>query len=84
MTYKTQGVCAKEIYLDIGEDGIVKSVTFSSGCDGNGKGIGRLVAGMRIADVIERVKGVQCGTKGTSCPDQLALALEHWQGLQSS
>lgn len=77
--YRTQGTCARSIYLDV-EDGIVKDVEFYGGCNGNLKGIASLVKGMKCEDVIERVKGIKCGNKGTSCPDQLGCALEEILG----
>ena len=73
--YMTKGVCARRIDFEI-EDGIIKSVQFIGGCSGNTSGICRLVAGMDANDVIGRIKGTKCGPKPTSCPDQLALALE--------
>ena len=73
--YRTQGTCSRAIYLDV-EDGIVKDVEFFGGCHGNLQGIAALVKGMKCEDVIERVKGIKCGNKGTSCPDQLSCALE--------
>lgn len=73
--YQTQGTCSKEIIIDI-EDGIVKGAQFFGGCNGNLQGIGQLVKGMSSSEVISRLKGIQCGMKGTSCPDQLARALE--------
>ena len=77
MKYKTTGVCARTI--DIEMDGtIVKNVSFNGGCNGNGKGIGALVVGMEADEVIKRCKGIKCGMKGTSCPDQLAKALEEY------
>lgn len=83
MIYKTQGVCSREIRLDI-ENGVIKSVDFTAGCDGNLKAVSQLVAGMKVSEVIERVKGIRCGYKSTSCPDQLARALERWVSDQSS
>lgn len=74
MVYKTKGVCSREIHFDI-EDDIIKKVTFIGGCAGNTAGISSLVKGMHIDDVIERLKGIDCNFKGTSCPDQLANAL---------
>ena len=74
-TYKPRGVCAREISFDV-KDGKVYNVAFSGGCNGNLKGIGALIDGMDVADVIQRVKGTTCGMKSTSCPDQLAIALE--------
>ena len=85
--YKTQGTCSQRIFFDI-EDGKVKNVQFIGGCNGNLKGIGALVEGMDVQDVISRVEGMDvdeviarlegttCGMKATSCPDQLAQALK--------
>ena len=73
--YKTKGTCSRSILFDI-EDGKVKNVQFIGGCNGNLKGIGALVEGMDIDDVIARVEGIRCGSKVTSCPDQLAEALK--------
>lgn len=73
-TYKTKGTCSSKITLDIDGD-IVRSVEFTGGCNGNTKGIGSLVQGMKMDDVIARCKGIKCGFKSTSCPDQLAQAL---------
>lgn len=72
--YKTSGTCSRIIEFEI-NDGIVSNVAFYGGCDGNLQGIGRLVEGMAVEDVIARLKGVCCGAKSTSCPDQLAQAL---------
>ncbi len=72
--YKTKGTCSQMISFDL-EDGKVKNVQFLGGCNGNLKGIGALVEGMDIDAVIERVEGIRCGMKPTSCPDQLAKAL---------
>ena len=72
--YKTKGTCSQYIYFDL-EDGKVKNVQFDGGCNGNLKGIGALVEGMDVQDVIARVEGIHCGMKSTSCPDQLAMAL---------
>lgn len=74
LEYKTDGVCSRQINIEV-EDGIVKGVKFIGGCNGNAKGISKLVNGMKIDDVIEKLKGVTCGFKNTSCPDQLAKAL---------
>ena len=73
--YHTRGTCSTKIDFEI-EDGIVKSVAYTGGCNGNLQGISRLVEGMDIDDVIARVRGIRCGMKPTSCPDQLARALE--------
>ena len=74
-SYKTRGTCSREIAFEI-EDGKVKNVQFFGGCNGNLKGIGALVEGMEVAEVIRRVEGIRCGMKSTSCPDQLAQALK--------
>ncbi len=75
MKYVTLGVCSKEINFDVVENKI-KNVSFIGGCDGNLLGISSLVEGMDINEVISRLRGIQCGSKDTSCPDQLARALE--------
>lgn len=75
MRYRTQGTCASAIDLEV-ENGIIKSVSFTGGCHGNLQGISRLVEGMKVEDAIARLKGIRCGFKNTSCPDQLARALE--------
>lgn len=75
MKYTVSGVCSRSVEFDI-EDGIVKNVVFDGGCNGNTKGIAKLVEGMDANEVVQRLRGVTCGRKGTSCPDQLALALE--------
>jgi len=74
-TYKTKGTCSSKISFDI-EDGIVKNVVFTGGCNGNLKAISKLVEGMEAARVIELLRGNTCGFKATSCGDQLACALE--------
>ena len=73
--FKTSGTCSQRILFDI-EDGKVRNVKFIGGCNGNLKGIAALVEGMDVDTVIERVQGVTCGMKKTSCPDQLAQALK--------
>lgn len=74
-TYKTHGTCSREITFEI-DNGIVTKVSFVSGCNGNLQGISQLVEGMKVEDVIEKLKGINCNGRGTSCPDQLARALE--------
>ena len=74
-TYKTTGTCSKQIDFDV-EDNKVYNVKFLGGCNGNLQGIAALVEGQDINTVIEKVKGIKCGFKETSCPDQLAKALE--------
>lgn len=73
--YKTKGTCSQLISFDL-EDGKVRNVKFTGGCNGNLKGISSLVEGMDVDDVISRVEGITCGMKSTSCPDQLAQALK--------
>ena len=73
--YKTKGTCSEKIYFDV-RDGKVHDVQFVSGCNGNTKGVAALVEGMDVDEVIARLKGITCGRKPTSCPDQLARALE--------
>ena len=80
-SYKTSGTCSREIYFEI-EDGKVKSVEFLGGCNGNLKGIGSLVEGMDVDEVIARLEGTTCGGKPTSCPDQLATALKQAKEAQ--
>lgn len=75
MKYKTKGTCSQFIDFEL-EDGIVRNVVFTGGCNGNLKGIGALVEGMPAAEAIKRLTGITCGFKPTSCPDQLAKALE--------
>ena len=73
-TYRTKGTCSRSITFDI-EDGVVRNVQFEGGCNGNLKGIGAIVDGMKVEDVIDKLSGIRCGFKNTSCPDQLAIAL---------
>ncbi|MBO5418168.1 MAG: TIGR03905 family TSCPD domain-containing protein [Clostridia bacterium] len=73
--YKTRGVCSRKIEIDT-ENGIINSVRFFGGCNGNLQGISKLVEGQKIEDVIKRLEGIDCNMKGTSCPDQLAMALK--------
>ena len=75
ISYITKGVCSRRINIDV-EDGIVKSVKFEGGCSGNTQGVAALCVGMSVDEVIRRVEGIRCGFKSTSCPDQLAEALE--------
>lgn len=73
--YKIKGVCATSVEFSI-EDGIVTALQFEGGCSGNTQGIARLAVGMKAEDVAEKLRGVRCGRKPTSCPDQLSLAVE--------
>lgn len=75
MRYKTQGVCSSYIDIEV-RDGIIESVAFTGGCSGNLQGISALVRGMSVDEAVAKLKGIKCGYKNTSCPDQLATALE--------
>ncbi|MDR3309900.1 MAG: TIGR03905 family TSCPD domain-containing protein [Oscillospiraceae bacterium] len=76
-SFKTKGTCSRRIDLEV-EDGIIKSVAFVGGCDGNLQGISRLVAGLTAAEAADRLRGIDCDGRGTSCPDQLAKALDEF------
>ena len=73
--YQTKGTCSRKIKVDLDGD-IIQSVEFTGGCNGNTKGLSAIVKGMKAQDVIERFQGITCGFRQTSCPDQLATALE--------
>jgi len=77
--YKTRGTCARKITI-CAEEGIIKEVRFSGGCEGNLNGISQLVRGMKVKEVVEKLEGTSCGMKKTSCPDQLAKALKELYG----
>ena len=74
--YKTKGVCSRQIHFDIDDNGYVHNVSFLGGCNGNLKAIGKLVEGMKAEKVIEILEGNTCGSRPTSCADQLAKALK--------
>lgn len=74
-TYKTKGVCSSKIDIEL-ESNIVKKVTFTGGCNGNAAGISILVPGMTVEEVQKKLSGIHCGHRNTSCPDQLAIAVE--------
>ena len=76
ISYKTWGTCSRAIDVTVDDDGVITECRYTGGCQGNTRGISMLVVGMKASDVIARLKGVQCGSKGTSCPDQLARALQ--------
>lgn len=76
INYLTRGVCARQIFIEISDDGIIESVKFVGGCNGNTQGVSALVRGMEVEEAIERLEGIDCGGRGTSCPDQLANALK--------
>ncbi len=77
-TYITSGVCSRSIDIEV-EENIVKNVSFFGGCNGNLKGIGELVRGMTVDEVITRLENIKCGSKNTSCPAQLAMALKKYK-----
>ena len=81
-SYKTSGTCSREIYFEV-NDGIVTEVEFVGGCNGNTKGLSALVKGMKVEDVIEKLKGIKCGFRNTSCPDQLSRALSNFNSETS-
>jgi uncharacterized protein (TIGR03905 family) len=72
--YKTQGTCSSQIRFDI-KDGAVKGVAFQNGCNGNLKALGILVEGMKADELVKKLRGIDCGGRGTSCADQLARAV---------
>ena len=77
ITYKTQGTCSRQIDIDI-EDGVIVKAQYTGGCSGNTQGVAALVAGMTVEDAISRLKGIHCGPRPTSCPDQMSRALEEY------
>ena len=76
IVYRTKGTCSREINVTLDDENKIQEVIFVGGCAGNTSGISRLIVGMPAEEAIRRIKGVKCGFKATSCPDQLALALE--------
>ena len=79
--YNTQGTCSQQILIDVNDDDVIENVQFIGGCTGNTQGVARLVKGMKVDEVISRLKGIQCRA-GTSCPDQLSRALEKMRAEQ--
>lgn len=76
ISYVTSGTCSKQIDLEVGDDGKILNVVFTGGCNGNLQGICSLVKGMHVDDVWQHLNGIRCGSKPTSCPDQLCKAIE--------
>lgn len=74
--YRTSGTCSRAIEIEINDDGIITEASFAGGCSGNTQGVAALVCGMKAEDAIAKLKGIRCGFRDTSCPDQLARALE--------
>lgn len=79
--YVTRGTCSKMIDVTADENDVIQQVFFLGGCNGNLQGISKLVQGQKIDDVIHKLRGINCGTKGTSCPDQLSMALEQLKNV---
>ena len=77
ISYTPRGVCSRHIDIDV-ENDIIREVKFTGGCAGNTQGVARLLVGMTVNEAIERLNGIQCGMKPTSCPDQVAQALRHY------
>lgn len=83
MIYKTSGVCSSEIDFKINSvDSTITAVHFKGGCSGNASGLSKLLVGMNVDEVINKLDGVTCGFKSTSCPDQLAKALKKWRSKE--
>lgn len=80
--FRPQGVCSREMYVELDEGNIIRKLDVIGGCNGNLQGIASLVCGMRVEDVITRLEGIRCGAKPTSCPDKLARGLK--QALEES
>lgn len=75
ITFNTSGVCCRQIELEVDENNIIKEAIFQGGCNGNLSGISKLIVGQNALDVAEKLKGTTCGSKATSCPDQLSQAI---------
>lgn len=82
-TYKTHGTCSSHIQLEL-DGNILKEVKFIDGCDGNAKGIAKLAEGMTVEEIMKRLSGIQCEGKCTSCPDQLAKAVDEAYWMRSN
>ncbi len=77
ITYDAKGICASKVEFDV-EEGVIKNISFVGGCDGNHKGLAALAEGMTPEEAAKRMRGITCGPRKTSCPDQLAVALEEF------
>ncbi len=75
-SYKTKGVCSRQINIDLSDEGVINRIEFIGGCNGNTKGVAALCVGCTAQEVISRLEGIKCGSKSTSCPEQLAFALK--------
>lgn len=78
ITYTTKGTCSRQIDIDV-ENGVIVEVKYTGGCSGNTQGVSALVKGMTVEEAINRLRGIHCGPRPTSCPDQLARALEQYK-----
>ncbi len=76
IVYRTKGTCSREIHIKLDDENVISFCEFIGGCAGNTTGLARLVIGMSAQDAIQKLKGIPCGVRNTSCPDQLARALE--------
>lgn len=81
--YQTRGTCSRAIEYEV-TDGVITDCRFVGGCMGNTQGVAALVKGMKVEEAIDRLKGIQCGSRGTSCPDQLARALQQYLSANAS
>ena len=81
-TFRPQGVCSREMRVELDDQGVIQKMEALGGCSGNLQGISALVVGMPAQEAIHRLKGIHCGAKSTSCPDQLACGLEAWLNQQ--
>lgn len=79
-TFQPRGVCSREMQVDLDDQGVIQSLRVTGGCSGNLQGIAALVKGLPAGEAIRRLKGIHCGPRSTSCPDQLALGLEQFLG----
>ena len=79
ISYTTKGTCSRQIDIEVNENGIIENVKFTGGCSGNTQGVAALVVGMSVDEAISRLNGIKCGPRPTSCPDQLARALQEFK-----
>ena len=80
--YRPRGVCSREMRVELDDQGVIQKMEALGGCSGNLQGISALVVGMTAEEAVHRLKGIRCGAKSTSCPDQLACGLEAWLNQQ--
>ncbi|MFR1518965.1 MAG: TIGR03905 family TSCPD domain-containing protein [Clostridia bacterium] len=82
--YRTSGTCSSQIHIETDENDVIRRVKYTGGCNGNLQGISAIVEGMKAEEVIKKFKGIRCGMKPTSCPDQLARALEQMNNMKKT